>query len=166
LILLFVGRSYFLRVGNMFCETLQLGLIKNLGVDYAYQQRLNRSLAKPIYDSFGGSSGHTLPGLGGSIDESTIVNAVGHVAFFFKPAQDRSNRGVLEGPVQLFPDLVRCDRTHTPDYEQNVSFQFAQLGWIMIRGGVTVHSVTDCNTIPSGGRKLIFGNLILRRLSA
>jgi hypothetical protein len=90
-------------------EPLKLGAIEHLGIDHTHKQCLDGPITKPVHNAFRGAPGYTLPRLGWPINKCAIVDAVGQIAFFFKAPQNCTNRGVLQRPVQLFPNLVGGD---------------------------------------------------------
>ncbi len=111
--------------GDALGEALQLGAVEDLGVDHADQQGFNGALAEPVDNAFDGAASHTLPGLGGAIEEGAVFDGVSEVALFFKAAQDGADCRVLEGAAKLLADMVGGDGAEAPDDEEDAAFEFA-----------------------------------------
>ena len=136
----------FLCGGNAVGEALELIAVEDLGIDQADEEGFDRAFAEPVDDALDGAAGDTLAGQSGAIDEGAIVDAVGEVALFFETAQHGADSRVFEGPVEFFTNLFGRDGAETPDDEEDVSLQVAELGGIVTGLSATVHNVTDCNT--------------------
>jgi len=120
-----------LRGSDAVGEPLQFDTIEDFGIDHADEESFDGALAEPVDDAFDRAACDVLPRLGGGIDEGAIFDCVGEVALLFETAQYGTNRGVFQGAVELFADLLGSNPAVAPDNREDAAFQFAEFGRIV-----------------------------------
>ena len=140
------GNGCFLHLRDTVRESLQLLLVKHLGIDHADQQGFYRALAEPVHDAFDGAAGNTLTRLRGPVKERAVLDRVGQVALLLESPQYSANGRLFQRSAELFANWLRGYGAETPDEGENAALEFAELSRIVTGGSVTCHSVTDCST--------------------